>query len=57
MIDQEKKRIIAIFVKKMQLFIDFPQKIINFAQNAIIYETGKRRYQPIEGCARRAKED
>jgi hypothetical protein len=56
-ISQEKQRIIAIFTKKMLFFIDIPQKIINFAQNAIIYETGKRRHQPAQSCSCRAEED
>jgi hypothetical protein len=41
----------------MLFFIDIPQKFIIFAQNAIIYESGTRRHQPVEGCAGRAKED
>jgi hypothetical protein len=56
-IDQEKRRLFAVFTKKMLFFIVIPQKITIFAQNAILYESRTRRYQPVESCARRAKED
>ena len=47
----------SVFSEKDVISIKFPQKTTIFAQNAILYENRTRRYQPVEGCARRAKEN